>query len=191
MPFMSSQGATNEQIKKIVQETVENINKNTDRIKNNLHMVFVSHSFKEEDLELSAILKNHLEKYNDITAYLAEKEKRYGYIISNKIKEAIRNSFCVVVILTKNSIISASVNQELGYAMGIGRGIIPLVSNEVKDKVGVLLNDVEGEEFTDENFEEKCKIIAEHVSKLPKEFAGRNTAGLSDAYLYDQERGSF
>lgn len=128
--------------------------------------VFVSHSFKMMDTKLSFRLQSKLNEKN-LTAYLAEKEKRYGYILSNKIREAIQHSKCIVVILTKNSIISASVNQELGYAMGINKPIIPLVKNDVKDMVGVLVQDLEGEIFTNKNFDNMCSIIADNIEHIP------------------------
>ncbi|MGI0102769.1 MAG: toll/interleukin-1 receptor domain-containing protein [Nitrosotalea sp.] len=147
----------------MVEETVKDMTKSSDKSEyDESFTVFVSHSFNEDDQKLASILKNKLKEY-DVRAYLAEKEKRYGYIISNKIREELLKCFCVVVILTKNSTISASVNQELGYAMGINKEIIPLVKDEVKDVVGVLLKDIEGEEFTDQDFKEKCKIIAEYI----------------------------
>ena len=176
-----------EDIREVIKEELGAVNKNKNISGNKSNQVFVSHSFKEHDPDLANILKEELARY-DITAYLAEKEKRYGYIISNKIREAIRNSFCMVVILTKNSIISASVNQELGYAMGIERDIIPMVNSDVKDKVGVLLNDIEGEEFNSKNFEEKCRIVAEHISKLPK----KDKKTISEhEQKFNDERGDF
>lgn len=189
MPLMSSQNIRpiTEDIRDVIKEELESANKNNDNSSNISNQVFVSHSFKEHDPELANILKEELSKY-DITAYLAEKEKRYGYIISNKIREAVRNSFCVVVILTKNSIISASVNQELGYAMGLGRDIIPMVNSNVKDQVGVLLNDIEGEEFNSKNFKEKCHIVAEHISKLPRK---DEKIVLNHEQKFKDERGDF
>jgi len=158
---------------------------------NYLYDVFVSHSFEEEDKQLAEILRDILKK-KDLTAYLAEKEKRYGYIISDKIRDAIRGSRCIVVILTRNSRISASVNQELGYGMGIGKIIIPMVKDEVKDKIGVLLQDVEGELFTNDDFNEKCSLVSDHIFQIPlEEKQITRNSGISDEYLFKQERGDF
>lgn len=151
--------------------------------------VFISHSFDENDQKLASILQKKLKELG-INSYLAEKEKRYGYVISNKIKEAIRECYCVVVILTDHSIISASVNQELGYAMGINRNIIPLVKDEVKEKVGVLLKDIEGEEFTVHNFDEKCKVVSEHISEQQKEIIKSEELPESGD-LFHKERSGF
>jgi len=187
MPLISNVhgSPSKEDIRNIIKEEIDSANKNN-KNSNKSNQVFVSHSFQGNDPDLAKTLEKELAKYN-ISAYLAEKEKRYGYIISNKIREAIRDSFCMVVILTNNSIISASVNQELGYAMGIERDIIPMVRTDIKDKVGVLLNDIEGEEFDSSNFEEKCRIIAEHISTLPK---NKNTPSEHEQ-KFQVERGNF
>ncbi len=188
MPLMtSSLGSSDEYIKKIVKEAVDQISKKDGNIDNSV-TVFVSHSFKDEDPELANKLKTYLEKYG-LNGYLAEKEKQYGFIISEKIRIAIRDSICVVALLTKNSIISASVNQELGYAMGIGMNIIPLVSEDVKDNVGVLLKDVEGEEFNENNFESKCDIISKHISEQLQRFRSRNS--VNDEEKFKRESDNF
>ena len=178
------------QVRQIVEETVKVMNKNNSQTEyGESNTVFVSHSFHDDDKKLAVVLKDKL-KESDIDAYLAEKEKRYGYIISGKIKEAIRNCYCVIVILTKNSVISASVNQELGYAMGINRDIIPMVKDDVRDKVGVLLKDIEGEEFTDQDFEDKCRIIVNHILKMQKESIQSEVMSESTE-SFRKERGSF
>lgn len=183
-------GLSPDQVRHVVEETVKVMNKSNDKSEyRESNIVFVSHSFHEDDKKLASILKDKLVE-SGIDAYLAEKEKRYGYIISGKIKEAIRNCYCVVVILTKNSVISASVNQELGYAMGINRDIIPMVKDDVKEEVGVLLKDIEGEEFTDQNFEDKCDIIASHI--LDRQIKSIQAEVLSESpESFRKERGSF
>lgn len=192
MPMFSppqGTGLSPDQVRQVVEETVKVMKSNDQTEYRESNTVFVSHSFHDDDKKLAEILKDKLEE-SDIEAYLAEKEKRYGYIISGKIKEAIRNCYCVVVILTKNSVISASVNQELGYAMGINRDIIPMVKDDVKEKVGVLLKHIEGEEFTDQDFEDKCKIIVEHI--LNRQIKSIQSEVMPEGpESFHKERGSF
>lgn len=189
MPLMSSQiGPSDEIIKKIVKETVDQLTNKKENTRDTSVTIFVSHSFKEKDPDLAITLKNSLAKFG-LNAYLAEKEKQYGFIISEKIRTAIRDSVCVVAILTKNSIISASVNQELGYAMGIGMNLIPLVSEEISNTVGVLLKDVEGEEFNESNFKTKCDVISKYISEQLQKF--RKNISINDDDKFRQERGDF
>lgn len=181
-------GLTEEQIKNIVKQTVKEISNKQigDAAK---ITVFVSHKFKERDIKFAKKLQDKLKEYG-IDGYLAEHKKEYGYIISNKIKDAIRDSICVVVILTNDSISSPSVNQELGYAMGIGMNIIPMVHEEVSGKVGVLLKGVEGEEFNEKNFEAKCERITKYiVSELEK--LKPSTAVGTDEEKFSSERADF
>jgi len=77
MPLMSSQNTRplTENIREVIKEELDAVNKNKNISDYKSNQVFVSHSFKEHDPKLANILKEELAKY-DITAYLAEKEKR-------------------------------------------------------------------------------------------------------------------
>jgi hypothetical protein len=138
-------------------------------------------------MKKSMTLQQVLNKYL-INSYLAEKDPQYGYILSNKIREAIQKSVAVIVILTKNSIISASVNQEIGYALGLGMTIIPMVSDDVRGEVGVLLNDVEGEIFKEDDFESKCDKIAKFILK---QIESLKISTSDDYELFNKERDDF
>ena len=172
-----------EQIRKLIKEEIDqsNFKGNFDKEK----FVFVSHSFVEDDAKKSEALQKILKKYS-IESYLAELDPQYGYLLSKKIQENIQKSMAVVVILTENSISSASVNQEIGYALGLGMTIIPLVSEKVKNKIGVLIKDVEGAIFVEGNFEEKCEEIAKFISKQIQTLQ-KSPATQS----FEQERGDF
>lgn len=185
MPIMSSSNISEASLRKIIQEEMKGVKfRGND---NKQKRVFISHSFIKDDFLKSQSLQVILKEYG-IDSYIAEEDKQYGYILSDKIREAIQDSIVVIVIITKNSISSPSVNQEVGYALGLGMTIIPLVSEDVKNKVGVLLTHVEGEYFVEQNFKEKCKTISENISKKSLELKISPT---DDAKSFNDERGDF
>lgn len=122
--------------------------------------VFISHTFSEQDKILSSTLKNALEK-NDIAGYEAENQKKYDELIRNKIIEEIKSSDHMVAILTKEAVDSASVNQELGYALR--EGISPIIMLENNAIQGVLTFGIDPEEFTINSFHESCTRVIDHI----------------------------
>lgn len=124
--------------------------------------IFISHSFKDEDL--AAKLKEIFERSDKIKeAYMAQRVKEYELEISEKITREIDNSDYVVAIVTKNTRASASVNQELGYAQGKNRSRIPMIEKTAKR--GVLVFAKDAEYFTRDNFEQSCKTVLEYILK--------------------------
>jgi hypothetical protein len=124
--------------------------------------VFISHTFSEQDKMLSSTLKNALEK-NGIDGYEAENQKKYDELIRNKIIEEIKSSDHMVAILTKQASDSASVNQELGYALR--EGISPIIMLENNATQGVLTFGIDPEEFTINSFNESCVRVIQHIQQ--------------------------
>lgn len=133
--------------------------------------VFISHTFVDDDLKLAETLQQMLEK-DGIDGYLAETRKKYDELIRNKIIDEIKNSDHMIAILTENSFDSASVNQELGYALR--DGISPVIMLEKNAKQGVLTFGLDAEEFTKDTFSKSCQRVIEHIKnkgqrqKLPE-----------------------
>lgn len=67
----------------------------------------------------------------DIAAYMFEHDPQPGMYISEKVKQQIRQSDAVVVFLTFNSQFSPYVQQEIGFAEGQGKLIIPIVQQGI------------------------------------------------------------
>lgn len=65
--------------------------------------------------------------YHGIKPYLAEHDMKAGGVLASKIEKAIDDSLAVVVLITDNSINSAYVQQEVGYARKAKKLIIPVV----------------------------------------------------------------
>lgn len=123
--------------------------------------VFISHTFFDEDLKLAENLKQIL-KENGIDGYLAETRREYDRLIRDKIIDEIKKSDHMIAILTEKSFDSASVNQELGYALR--EGILPVIMLEKKAKQGVLTFGIDPEEFTKETFSESCIRVLKHIN---------------------------
>jgi len=128
--------------------------------------VFISHKFVKPDQKLALELRKELRK-NQIDGYLAESTREYELLIGDKIREAIDKSKFVVAILTKNSQTSASVNQELGYALGIKKPILIMIEKGVEH--GVLTHGRDPEEFSRGSFSNHCKPIVDYILNKGKQ----------------------
>lgn len=125
--------------------------------------VFISHAFGWADEPLANAFKEDLGAAG-IGGYLAEKTQRYDLLISDKIRQEIDESDWLVAIITKRSHASASVHEEIGYALG--RGVrVALMVEEGVEKSGVLVHGREYEVFTVPEF-------AKHSSKMARFIAG-------------------
>lgn len=134
--------------------------------------IFISHPIKDEKLALE--LKSILESSNEIEeAFVAQRIKKYDIEISKKITEQIDSSDYVVGIITKNSINSASVNQELGYAQGTKKPKIPMIGKNAKK--GVLIYGKDVEEFDSNNFVDVCKNVRDYIIEHGPTKISRNT----------------
>ena len=122
--------------------------------------VFISHKFVKEDQKLALVLQKMLRE-KDINGYLAERIKEYDLLIRDKIRQEIENSDYVIGIITNESKSSASLNQELGYALAANIPVVLLVEKGVP--YGVLTHGKETEEFTRENFTKNCNNVLDYI----------------------------
>lgn len=113
---------------------------------------------------------NRLKKFlqsSDIRCYVAAHDQDYGRSLYDKLSEAIDSSDAMIVILTHNGSLSASVNQEIGYAKSAGKRIIPLIESGVT--VPILLQGTEYVTFSSDKLEEACKKVSGFINtKLSK-----------------------
>ena len=122
--------------------------------------VLISNTFENEDQELALKLQKILAQA-EIEGYLAEKRKEYDLLIRDKIRKEIEDSDHMVAIITNNAIESASVNQELGYALR--EGIKPVILLEENAKIGVLTHGIEPELFQRDDFETHGKNVRDFL----------------------------
>lgn len=88
------------------------------------YKTFISHS--NFDRNLVTAFYQLLSIY-EIDVYIAEYDLKPFELLSNKVTANIKNSDCVIVLLTKNGVKSKYVHNEIGIAIGYGKPIIPIV----------------------------------------------------------------
>lgn len=136
--------------------------------------IFISHS--TADLSLIQQLKYWLE-VNGIETYLADLYPQPGDTLASKISNAIKQSDCVLAVLTRDGARSQWVHQEIGYAKGAGRLVIPLVEEGISSTG--FIQGVEYIPFNRENPAEAMNRIVEYLTRLKagKEAREKATAG--------------
>lgn len=137
--------------------------------------VFITHAFGGDDESFAATLKDDLEALG-MDGYLAEKTKRYDLLIHNKIRQEIEESGWLVAIITERSRMSASVHEEIGYALGKGVRVALMVEKGVKEG-GVLIYGQEQEVFAPQEFGASSKRVAESIRRAPSPAPRQDSLG--------------
>ena len=128
--------------------------------------VFISHAFGGGDEPLAGALKEDLAAAG-LEGYLAEKTPRYDLPISDKIRQEIEESGWLVAIITGRSHASASVHEEIGYALG--RDVkVALMVEEGVEAAGVFAYGREYERFTVPRFGEHSRKVARSIANSPR-----------------------
>lgn len=90
------------------------------------YKVFLSHSMGEEDrdivAQLSAVIQSH-----GVDRYIAARDYQLGHALPEKVEVNIRSSDSFVALLTQGGVHRDWVNQEIGFARGQRKLIIPVV----------------------------------------------------------------
>jgi hypothetical protein len=141
------------------------------------YKAFISHSNSDHRLV------NHLYKvlaHFGITVYLAEYDLQPFQFLSTKVTQNIKDSDCVIVLLTKNGLASKYVHNEIGIAIGFGRPIIPIVEKGTSQNELAVLQGREYIEYEPNNSEVVLIKTAEYVRtlKLRKEDQQRTLIAL-------------
>jgi len=98
-----------------------------------VYKVFISHSSNPEDLPIIQQVSNQIQGAG-VEAYVATWFREPGRDIGDKVRSAIRASDAVFGIWTKGGSEAQWVNQELGFAEGLGKTIVLLVETGVRVK---------------------------------------------------------
>jgi len=123
--------------------------------------VFVSHSMSESDQDL---VKDSCTSLNSIAVevILSERDFQSGRI-SNKVRNDIRRSDCVMTLLTEDGRDSAWVEQEIGIAIEQDKIIIPMLEKGLSPPGAI--SEIECIYFTRDNYflsiESAIRYIAE------------------------------
>ncbi len=98
--------------------------------------LFISHSGK--DREWVELVRKRIEA-SGFVAYLAEYDiAGIGNELNPKIHKAITDSAAVVVVLTENAAGSPIVREEIGFSLGQGKPVVPLVTPAVAQNPAAL-----------------------------------------------------
>jgi hypothetical protein len=108
--------------------------------------IFLSHNMR--DREWGEWLLRSAAAHG-IKPYLAEHDVQAGSPLASKIEKAIDDSVAVIVLITDNSVNSAYVQQEVGYARKAKKLIIPVVQIGI---VGEQLGMLQGVEYISFDF---------------------------------------
>lgn len=88
------------------------------------YRVFLSHSSVDYDIARYIF---ESARQIEVEVYLFEHDPQLGRNVTDKVKTEITNSDCMVVILSSSSQYSSYVQQEIGYAEGREKLIVPIV----------------------------------------------------------------
>ena len=127
---------------------------------------FISHAFGGGDDQLAGTLKGDLEGAG-VGGYLAEAAQRYDLLISDKIRQEIEESEWLVAIITRGGQASASVHEEIGYALGKGVEVALMVEEGAREG-GVLAHGREPETFRRPDFGIHSRRVARFIAGSPR-----------------------
>lgn len=127
----------------------------------NKPFVFVSHSRDERFLRC---LKRYLSRCE---VRILEWENTAGEILKEEVKLEIEKADVFVVVLTESAGASPWVNQEIGYAIGLGKQILPVV--EGKPHSMALLDGFKVQPYDPRKIEGTAKKTAARVNGLVRE----------------------
>jgi hypothetical protein len=125
--------------------------------------LYISHA--EEDEPLAQELARTLRAVN-LESFSALYKKAQALTLSERIRFGIRQSDCVVAILTLDGVVSPRVNQEIGLAVGLDHLIIPLV--ETGAELPVLIRHLRPISFTQETYEDALGRLIENIRQLTR-----------------------
>ena len=97
--------------------------------------LFLSHS--NRDTVWVHAVNTQLEKLG-ITVYLAELDLQPGKPLDIKLQRQIDLCDAMVVLLTETAAVSPIVREEIGYAIGVGKLVVPLVAPTVAENPALL-----------------------------------------------------
>ncbi|MFB0525808.1 MAG: toll/interleukin-1 receptor domain-containing protein [Phycisphaerae bacterium] len=127
------------------------------------YKVFISHSTCDQGLVM--YLARLLQKFG-VDAFVAEWYLTPGEPLDKKIEGQIRSSDCVVVLLTRNGIRSTWVQQEIGYSLGQGKPIIPIVEKGIDSKVLGALEAREYIEYDPRQYDDAINKLVRYVESI-------------------------
>lgn len=108
-----------------------------------------------------------------VETYLYEHDEQPGQPLGDKLQAAIRDSDAVVVLLTHESQFSPYVQQEVGFAKGLQKPIVPLVQPGIDQRALAMLTGVEYIAF---DYEHPARGLASLLKYLHRAKLGHEQA---------------
>jgi len=127
--------------------------------------VFIIHAVRDESLIES--IQEEFRSFPRIRVLIAERRRRPGFFLAEKIRELIDTSHLVIVVWTPNLEKSITANQEIGYALALNKPIFPLVFAGMKP--GGLLEGTEYIECDPVNARRAIQALIEDIRSLASE----------------------
>ncbi len=128
--------------------------------------VFLAHKASLGDSPLVTAIQDVLKEI-DVECFVAENYREPGKLITEKVEEAILSCNVVIALWTEAGAASAFVNQEIGFARGRRKPVIPFVEAGVKLK-GVLYG-MDVIEFSKDAVEKAAESLVDFVDGLKLE----------------------
>lgn len=125
--------------------------------------IYISHCEQDEPFaqELArALWAVELESFSSLY------RKALAFSPAERIRFGVRQSDCVIVILSQEGVVSPDVNQEIGLAVGIDQLIIPLAENEVR--LPVLIRHLQPIRFSPEASEDALGKVIQNIRQLTR-----------------------
>lgn len=127
------------------------------------YKVFLSHSMGEADRDLIAQLAGVIQSHG-VECYIASRDHQLGHAVPEKISTSIRSSDSLVALLTEGGAHREWVNQEIGFARGIQKLVIPVV--EVGVEPGGFLAGIEYVRLDRRNPANGLEVLGTYLSGL-------------------------
>ncbi len=116
---------------------------------------------------------------DEVHVYLYERDSRPGYSVTEKLQHAIEVCDIVVVLLTRRSHSSAYVQQEIGFAEGKKKLVIPLVEKGVPKRSLAMLEGREYVPFDRQAIDGCIASLTQYLIKQVEKRSDKTIAGLS------------
>jgi ribosomal protein S27E len=125
--------------------------------------LYISHS--EQDVGLALEISQAMWRVG-LESYAAMYNLAPGILRAERVSFGIRNSECLVALLTPESAISTTVNQEIGLARGIDLLVIPLL--EKGAQLPFLIEHLRPISFSPDEFKDAIGILIKTIRDLSR-----------------------
>jgi hypothetical protein len=92
-------------------------------------------SYANANLNKVTLIKKKLANHPLFEPYVVADKRKANNALVKLVREGIEASYCIIPILSPQSYKEQWINQEIGYAEGAGRQIIPIVGDSTLDKL--------------------------------------------------------